>query len=194
MQRWGGYRMPWNFYHTYEKGDRRLETIVASYTSTSGVLIDEAHPGSQLRKGAMPKKYGEDPEDTGAGSAIDWIVLRYADVLLLQAEALARSANNVTQEAVDRLNDIRRRAGLDEYSVGDFSSLDSFLSAVLTERGHELYFEGWRRSDLIRHGKFVTYAKFYKKSLTAAPHHVLFPLPQSVIMEGHGQVIQNPGY
>ncbi len=194
MQRWGGYRMPWSFYHTYEKGDGRLETIIGSYTNTSGVLLNEASNGGWLRKGALPKKYGEDLEDTGAGSAIDWIVLRYADVLLLQAEALARSANNVTQEAVDRLNDIRRRAKLDEYKVSDFSGLEQFLNAVLTERGHELYFEGWRRSDLIRHGKFIAYAKLYKKSLTAAPHHVLFPLPQSVIMEGRGQVLQNPGY
>lgn len=194
IQKWNGYRMPWQFYHSYEQGDRRLLTICAKYTSNSGLVYSEAYPRGTLDKGALPIKYGEDPEDTGSGSSIDYIVLRYADVLTLQAEALARKANSVTQEAVDLLNMVRQRAGIPTYKVGDFGSLESFLDAVLTERGHELYFEGWRRSDLIRHGKFIEYAKLYKKSRTAAPHHVLFPLPQEIINEGRGLVIQNEGY
>ena len=194
IQKWNGYRMPWQFYHSYEQGDRRLLTICAKYTSNSGLVYSEAYPRGTLDLGALPIKYGEDPEDTGSGSSIDYIVLRYADVLTLQAEALARKANSVTQEAVDLLNMVRQRAGIPTYKVGDFGSLESFLNAVLTERGHELYFEGWRRSDLIRHGKFIAYAKLYKKSRTAAPHHVLFPLPQKIINEGRGLVIQNEGY
>lgn len=194
IQKWNGYRMPWQFYHSYEQGDRRLLTICAKYTSNSGLVYSEAYPRGTLDLGALPIKYGEDPEDTGSGSSIDYIVLRYADVLTLQAEALARKANSVTQEAVDLLNMVRQRAGIPTYKVGDFGSLESFLDAVLTERGHELYFEGWRRSDLIRHGKFIEYAKLYKKSRTAAPHHVLFPLPQEIINEGRGLVIQNDGY
>lgn len=194
IQRWGGYRMPWQFYHSYEQGDRRLLTICGKYTSKSGLVYSEANPRNTLDKGALPIKYGEDPEDIGSGSSIDYIVLRYADVLTLQAEALARNANSVTQEAVDLLNMVRNRAKIPLYKVGDFGSLESFLDAVLTERGHELYFEGWRRSDLIRHGKFIDYAKLYKKSRTAAPHHVLFPLPQEIINEGRGLVVQNDGY
>ena len=120
--------------------------------------------------------------------------MRYADVLTLQAEALARAAGGVTENAVQLLNRVRTRAGLKAYRLGDFGSLDSFLNAVLEERGHELFFEGWRRSDLIRHGKFIAYAKLYKKSRTAQPHMVLFPLPQEIINEGRGQVLQNPGY
>lgn len=194
IQKWNGYRIPWQFYHSYEQGDRRLLTICAKYTSNSGLVYSEAYPRGTLDLGALPIKYGEDPEDTGSGSSIDYIVLRYADVLTLQAEALARKANSVTQEAVDLLNMVRQRAEIPTYKVGDFGSLESFLDAVLTERGHELYFEGWRRSDLIRHGKFIEYAKLYKKSRTAAPHHVLFPLPQEIINEGRGLVIQNEGY
>lgn len=194
MQKFGGYRMPWQFYRSFEEGDERLEVIAGEYTTKDGVTYNEANPGLQLGKGALPVKYGEDPEDPGSGSAIDFIVLRYADVLTMQAEALARQANAVTQEAVDRLNDVRDRAGLPLKQVSDFASLDDFLDAVLTERGHELWFEGWRRSDLVRHGKFVEYAKLYKNSRTADEHHVLFPLPQQVIDEGRGQVIQNPGY
>lgn len=191
IQRWGGYKMPWSFYHTFEAGDKRLETICAEFTSHAGVHYDERNG---MTKGALPVKYEEDPNDTGSGSEIDWIVFRYADVLTLQAEAIARSKNAVTEDAVKLLNRVRVRAGLKSYSVSDFGGVDSFLDAILAERGHELWFEGCRRSDLIRHGKFVAYAKLYKKSRTAAPHHVLFPIPQEIISEGRGLVIQNPGY
>lgn len=194
IQKWGGYRLPWQFVHTFEAKDERLETISTEFTSTAGIKYSEQSPGEWLTKGALPVKYGEDPQDTGSGSCIDLIVLRYADILTLQAEALARSAGNVTDEAVKLLNRVRTRAGLDPYEISDFGGLESFLDAVLTERGHELYFEGWRRSDLIRHGKFVAYAKLYKKSRTASPHHVLFPIPQEIINEGRGLVLQNPGY
>lgn len=194
IQKWNGYRMPWSFYHSYEAGDKRLEVICAEFRSESGIVYNERNPGSFLQQGALPIKYEEDPKDTGSGSTIDWIVLRYADVLTLQAEALARAAGGVTENAVQLLNRVRTRAGLQAYRLGDFGSLDSFLNAVLEERGHELFFEGWRRSDLIRHGKFIAYAKLYKKSRTAQPHMVLFPLPQEIINEGRGQVLQNPGY
>lgn len=194
IQKWGGYKMPWQFVDSFEAGDRRLNVIATEFTSVSGVTYNQQSPGQYMQKGAYPVKYGEDPQDTGSGSAIDLIVLRYADVLTLQAEALARSGGAVTAEAVGLLNRVRNRAGLDSYTVADFGGLDSFLDAVLTERGHELWFEGWRRSDLVRHGKFVAYAKLYKKSRTAAPHHVLFPLPQEIINEGRGLVLQNPGY
>lgn len=194
IQKFGGYKMPWNFYHTFEAGDKRLETIVAEFRSASGVVYSEANPRGVMDKGAIPLKYGEDPEDTGSGSAVDWIVYRYADVLTLHAEAIARDKGAVTDEAVKLLNRVRKRAGLTEYEVTDFGGLDSFLDAILTERGHEGWFEGWRRSDLIRHGKFVAYAKLYKKSRTADAHHELFPLPQGIINEGRGLVLQNPDY
>ena len=93
--------------------------------------------------GALPIKYGEDPDATGAESQIDWIVYRYADVLTLMAEALARNENAVTQEAVDLLNMVHTRAGLQAYATSDFASVDTFLDAVLLERGHELWFEAF---------------------------------------------------
>lgn len=192
--KWSGYRLPWQFVHSFEPGDKRMDVILTSVTSSAGITYSESNPRKYMDKGAYPVKYGEDPEDTGSGSAIDWIVLRYADVLTLQAEALAREAGLVTAEAVELLNRVRNRAGLCSYSTSDFGSLEAFLDAVLEERGHELWFEGWRRSDLVRHDKFVAYAKLYKKSRTAAPHHVLFPIPQEIINEGRGLVVQNPGY
>ena len=79
-------------------------------------------------------------------------------------------------------------------AVVSFTLLDDFLGAVLKERGHELWGEGCRRSDLIRYGLYIDYAIKYKGSTTAKEYMNLMPLPQSVITESSGQVIQNEGY
>lgn len=194
IQKWGGYRVPWEFYHTFDPSDKRLEVLVGDFVGTDGVRYNEQNPGSVLMSGALPIKYGEDPDATGEESQIDWIVYRYADVLTLMAEALVREGNAVTQEAVDLLNSVHTRAGLQAYTMSDFATVDSFLDAVLLERGHELWFEGVRRSDLIRYGKYIEYARTYKHSVTAQDYMNLMPLLQSVIDESKGKIAQNPGY
>lgn len=62
------------------------------------------------------------------------------------------------------------------------------------ERGHELWFEGVRRSDLIRYGRYIEYVRKYKNSPTVQDYMTLMPLPQSVINESKGKITQNPGY
>lgn len=203
IQRYNGYRVTWNFmdaaFGKYPD-DERLEVLLTEYTvhfsPEETVTYNKENPGAleNLQLGAVPMKYGEDPEQIGEGSGIDWIVFRYADVLTLLSEAIARNAGAVTQEAVDYLNDVHTRAGLDPYEMSDFASLEAFLTELLDERGRELWFEGCRRSDLIRHGKYVEYCKKRKGSTTVDEHMELFPIPQSVINEGKGVVVQNPGY
>lgn len=194
IQKWGGYRVPWNFYNKFDSNDERLQVLVGDFQGTDGHHYTQTDPGVVLVKGALPVKYGEDPNATGEESEIDWIVFRYADVLTLKAEALARANNAVTQEAVDCLNAVHQRAGLPAFSLSDFSSVDDFLDTVLLERGKELWFEGARRTDLIRYGRYIEYAKRYKGSTTAQDYMNLMPLPQSVIDESKGKIAQNPGY
>ena len=194
IQKWGGYRVLWNFYDTFDPADKRLEVLVGDFVSEDGTHYNKENPGSVLVKGAMPVKYGEDPDATGEESQIDWIVYRYADVLTLLSEALTRQNNAVTQEAVDLLNLVHTRAGLPAYTTSDFTGADDLLEALLTERGHELWFEGVRRSDLIRYGRYIEYARKYKKSPTAQEYMNLMPLPQNVIDESKGKIIQNSGY
>ena len=111
----------------------------------------------------------------------------------MMSEALARHSNSVTPEALELLNRVHTRAGLKKYE--SFNSLDDFLDANLTERGHELWFEGGcRRSDLIRYGRYIQYARKYRNSSSAQDYMEVFPLPQYVIDESRGQVIQNPEY
>ena len=184
--------MLWDFYHTFDPADKRLKVLVGDFIGEDGVHYNEQNPGSVLIKGAMPIKYGEDPAATGEESQIDWIVYRYADVLTLLAEAIVRQGNAVTPEAIDLLNRVHTRAGLTAYTAADFAGADAFLEAVLTERGHELWFEGVRRSDLIRYGRYIEYARRYKKSPTAQDYMNLMPLPQSIIDERKGKIMQTP--
>jgi hypothetical protein len=194
IQKWNGYRVPWTFYHTFDPADERLQVLVGDFVGTDGVHYNESNPGSALKGGALPIKYGEDPNSTGAESQVDWIVFRYADILTLMSEALVRENNAVTDEALNLLNMVHTRAGLKAYTMSDFHSANDFLEALLLERGHELWFEDCRRSDLIRYGKYVEYARTYHKSTTVKDYMTLMPLPQTVIDEGKGKVIQNPGY
>lgn len=194
IQKWGGYRVMWDFYRTFDPADKRLEVLVGDFVGTDGVRYNEENPGTVLASGAIPIKYGEDPDATGEESGIDWIVYRYADVLTLLSEAIVREGNAVTPEAIDLLNRVHTRAGLPAYTSADFASVDAFLEAVLTERGHELWFEGCRRTDLIRYGRYIEYARTYKHSATAQDYMNVFPLPQSIIDESKGQIAQNPEY
>ena len=194
IQKWGGYRVTWNFYHTFDPADKRLEVLVGDFVGTDGKHYTEADPAPVLVKGAMPVKYGEDPNSTSEDSQIDWIVYRYADVLTLRAEALVRAGKDITQEALDCLNAVHTRAGLTAYKKEDFTNVNDFLDKVLLERGHELWFEGARRTDLIRYGKYIEYARTYKGSTTAQNYMNVMPLPQSVIDESKGKIAQNPEY
>ena len=113
----------------------------------------------------------------------------YADVLTLLSEAIVRKGNAVTSEALDLLNQVRVRAKLNPYTMGDVKGVDDFLQKVLDERGHELWFEGVRRSDLIRHGQFIQNARD-RGCTTTKDEFVLFPLPQAVINEGTKSFIE----
>lgn len=194
IQKWQGYRVLWSFYNTFEKEDKRLESLVGDFVGTDGVRYNQENPSTVLEKGALPVKYGEDPLATGEESQVDWVVYRYADVLTALSEVIVRKNNMITQEAIDLLNTIRNRAGIKPYVMADFTGVEDFLDKVLLNRGQEFWFEGLRRTDLIRHGKYIEYARKYKDSQTTKDDFVLMPLPQYIINEGKGIVIQNPGY
>ena len=72
------------------------------------------------------------------------------------------------------------------------SSKEAFRDYLLEERGRELFCEGQRRQDLIRHGVYISLAR--ERGNNAQDYQVLFPIPQSVITEAGGIVEQNQGY
>jgi hypothetical protein len=112
----------------------------------------------------------------------DFAIFRYADVLLMRAEALFR-LGQTTGEALELVNQVRRRAG-----VADFTVLNA--DNLLAERGRELFAEAWRRSDLIR---FDQYNKaWWAKPATDATKKI-FPIPRGQL-QANPNLTQNPGY
>jgi hypothetical protein len=121
----------------------------------------------------------------------DFVVFRYADVLLMKAEALMRKNGGVaTQQAVDLVNQVRARA-----FPGDASKLYTTstltLDAMLAERGWEFAGEGYRRTDLVRFGKFNDALDF--RPVPATSTYNIFPIPQEQI-NANPNLTQNPGY
>jgi len=100
----------------------------------------------------------------------DFPLFRYADILLMKAEALIRQGKNQTQ-ADALVNQVRNRAEL-----GNWTNVT--LDMLLEERGREMFWEGHRRQDLIRFGKFNN-AWWEKPAST--PDRNVFPIPQWAI-------------
>ena len=124
-------------------------------------------------------------------SDLNWPVYRYAEVLLMYAEA-ENEANGPTQPALNAINLVRRRAGLTDLLLG--LSQDSLRTLVHKERGFELAFESKRLFDLKRWGTFLT---VLSGDPVAGPyvqaHHVFLAIPQREIDLAPG-LGQNPGY
>ncbi|MHA7060148.1 RagB/SusD family nutrient uptake outer membrane protein [Aquimarina sp. M1] len=118
------------------------------------------------------------------------VILRYADLLLIRAEALNLTGN--TDEAISILNQIRNRAGLGDYS-GEVSQ-PAVDSAILNERRVELMFEGHRWFDLKRKGFDVAKnAISNAKGIDISSSELVLPIPQLEI-DRNELLEQNPGY
>lgn len=119
-------------------------------------------------------------------------VIRYADVLLMAAEAL--NENSKPDEALVYLNEVRERArGGDNTILPDITTTDQaeLRQAIADERNYELAFEGHRFWDLLRTGR----AEAVLGSLGFTPNkNELFPIPQSEVDISEGRISQNIGY
>jgi len=192
LQKWGGYKVPWNMYDKFEEDkDQRLECLWRYLNTSSGILDLKQLNIAWAKAGAVPAKYDEDPTAVGIGHGNDEVVFRYAEVLLSRAEAL-NNLNGPNQESINLINLIRNRANATPISLTDFSSKKSLNNFILEERFRELYFEGVRRQDLIRHGKFLEKA-IERGSLNPVKTRELFPIPQPAIDE-NPKIKQNDGY
>lgn len=210
---WGGHKLLWSFYDTFNQNDLRLSGIAAEYTTDAGLVINRENPYDSrhgLGTGPIPVKYGLDDNMVGGGILQDLIVYRYADVLLSMAEILNELGTNanvnapvMTQVGKDGsnyqsdggntafsfVNAVRVRAGLVPFTA---LSKEQLRDSILQERAHELYCEGSRRRDLIRY-QMITNGQGYKK-FDDETHKFLFPIPVSFINEYRGNISQNPGY
>ncbi|MGB0880070.1 MAG: RagB/SusD family nutrient uptake outer membrane protein [Polaribacter sp.] len=129
-----------------------------------------------------------DPQKAGN----DWIVLRYADVLLMHVEAvMAGSASTSGSNALASFNAIRNRAGLANDADGTITKQE-----LMDERRVELAFENHRLFDLIRMGEAATVLGAFSSAngLGFSTTDLLLPIPQREINLSNGLLSQNPGY
>lgn len=147
------------------------------------------------------KKYTDLPANAN-DSNNDWIVIRYADVMLMYAEA--ENELNGPANAISYVNDVRRRAygnTSNDLTDAQTSSQASMRLAIETERRLELNMEGHRWFDLLRTGRAITvmnasFTKYQTKNGStviqiSAPHNLLFPIPLREI-QLNPKLTQNP--
>jgi starch-binding outer membrane protein, SusD/RagB family len=130
--------------------------------------------------------------DNGFDGAANFPLLRYGDILLMEAEALNETSYPNTT-ALNDLKDIRTRAGVSNSNI-NFTVLntkDKFRDAVLKERRVELAFEGNRWFDLLRTGKALSTMQPFYPNTTAK--NLLYPMPQSEL-DRNPNLVQNTGY
>ena len=134
--------------------------------------------------GARMAKYEVDRTSymDGKLQSNDIVLFRYADALLMKAEAKVRNGENGDEE----LNRIRARVGMPYRKA----TLDN----ILEERLLELVWEGWRRQDLIRFGKFTgAYDLRTPLQGESSGYTTVFPIPQKCI-DLNSELVQNKGY
>lgn len=139
---------------------------------------------------------GSDP--TGNFPDTDFPMFRLADVYLMYAEAVLRGgAGGSTSDALLYMNKLRERAYGN--TSGNIGSGDLTLDFILNERGRELFWEGYRRTDLIRFGKFTGNNYLWawkggaKDGKAVEDYRTVFPLPSADIIANPG-LVQNQGY
>ena len=189
----GGFGTEWPDYRflvNYWSGvpyDLEGRPIDLEYKPRSVALDVTGTPDEEVA-GARMRKYEIDPSAKKDGKLMDndWVIFRYADVLLMKAEALMRTGQ--AEDALPLVNAVRERAGS--------APLPELTPEILLEeRMREFAWEGMRRQDQIRFG---TYTKpwSFRPSLpgeqeTRYTH--LFPIPADILAL-NPKLTQNDGY
>lgn len=187
------------FVSSYEEGDKRAEEKQFYFTSYSL----EADRNDSINLGApyIYKLFDIQANEESAQSDLNWSIYRYADVLLMYAEALNEAQGGPTSEAYDAINQTRRRAELP-----DLTGLlqDTFRNEVRIERVHELSFENKTWYDMVRWRKaynpetneledFVDHNFSYLPNKALTARELLFPIPTAEI-QNNPNLEQNDGY
>ncbi|WP_128546631.1 RagB/SusD family nutrient uptake outer membrane protein [Larkinella soli] len=208
---WNGFTTLSEFYNSFDKKDERLGAAIPGITDVigtrAGFLVgqqndEKGNPlktrnGSPLAytpnvnlgyateaEGIRVIKYQPEPGFLDSPQN-DYVFFRYADLLLMKAEAIMRGGKDPMGETTEAIvNNLRKTRG-----VGPKNPVDA--KAMLAERGYELYWEGWRRNDQIRFGTFLDPVDQRPQKSPATA--VLFPIPQRAI-DSNPNLRQNPGY
>lgn len=181
-----------------DHGPRYQNTIMSEeeFIAAGGKIVGESEDDLHDYEGYLRMKYATYADESNPAASVkelnyttNWRLIRYADVLLMAAEAY----NEDDDEASARieLNKVRARAGLATYDTP--MSKEDLREAIKKERQLELAFEGSRYWDLIRWGDA---AEVLGPLGFVAGKHEHFPIPQTEISSNNAitQEDQNPGF
>lgn len=178
------------FVDAYEDGDLRKDVTIL-YKGCPQFDDKEYDPswsltGYNVRKYLVPKSISKEMNTNPANI----VVYRFADVLLMKAEALNELGE--TARAQVPLNIVRARAGLSPVNT---TSKEELKEIIIHERRMELAFEGHRWFDLIRIDNGDYAVQFFKSigKMNVTKERLLYPIPQDEI-DDNPAMIQNPGY
>ncbi len=202
-------------YRSYEATDARRDWAIAPYYYSGNSRVNwpastnvyNRNCGKWRRSYELPASGGKNQNYTPE----NFPLLRYADVLLMLAEA-ENEVNGPTEAAHNALNLVRARAGASLFTGATaIADQATFRQTIQDERSRELCFEGMRRSDLVRWGIFISTMKAmatqfaidvpYPAGISygvlgynnVADRNLLFPIPASEISVNHAMT-QNPGW
>ncbi len=197
---WGGTRVTSAFVNKFDDPTGVTDTRAMFYTSGQSLEIADL---STFTDGFAVRKFSNMKSTGGAGSNAtfpdtDYPVFRLADVYLMYAEAVLRGGTGGSADAaLGYVNALRERAYGDD--SGNITSGELTLSFILDERSRELYWEGHRRTDLIRYGVLTgsTYLWPWKGGVAGGvatdAKYNLMPIPSSDI-GANPTLVQNDGY
>ena len=177
-------------------GDARKDDVIYTngHTKAIGNLSDffNGYAAPKYRNVTSSGAPGSNP----GFADVDYVMFRLADAYLMYAELVLRGAGGNAGQAVTYVNALRERAYGN--TSGNITQNDLTLDFVLDERARELYWEGHRRTDLIRYGRFSTQGTWSWKGgaaagTTVADYFNLYPLPASELL-ANPNLSQNPGY
>jgi hypothetical protein len=223
---WGGGAAQPQFASSYNEDDQRLEDTWVNGTlrgpqGDSLTFYQKNIPqidGTQFKHGWRIGKY-EIYQGMKANSSVDLPFYRYAETLMMKAEALLRTGN--AGEAAEIVTRVRERS-FDDPAKAEVTAQELMQPSVinwgiwqggenegevvepgtgpdikygrfLDELGWEFAMEGHRRQDMIRFGAFTTKTWFEHRASDSQPFHRIFPIPQDVL-DANPNLEQNPGY
>lgn len=202
---WKTYAVEKMFYENFPNDDRKAATFLVSYLDENDALVtipsavlpypfvrkflSDIHEGSDKQYKAVDgKDYGD-----------NYIVLRYADVLLMYSEALndyygPEYNNGEIENTLYGINKVRKRAGSNAYTLSDCNTdQDVLRTMILDERCWELCFEGHGWFDYVRHGVLIERLLMAGRAINVAQHNYLMPIPFNAT-QTNKLLKQNNGY
>ncbi len=191
---WDGYICPPDFFNSYSNNDLRKKSWLygqqydingnklfeiakkdTNWFVYNPIFPESAYKGRNKWDGARMIKYPFQTDGLIMGTLDmdnDFVLFRYADVVMMKVESMMQQGKTTEATQLADFQKIRTRAGMPPYTADQLT-----MDELLAERGREFVWEGHRRQDLIRFGKWNN--AWYAKPVTTTDQ--VFPIPQTVL-------------